>query len=495
MGATETETTTASPPRALIEPDARRRGMAISVGEGMSAQIHSALTGLGVSGNAITFGFAMLLGASDISLGICAAIPPLASTAQLVAPWLGPKLRARKGAVALMSTIARCSWLAVAALPFVVARTDVALALFLALWAIGCALLSFSGNLWISWMADLVPPRVRARYFSFRTNACNVAGILVGLGAGLVLDRWFGGVPRASQAVTVLAGDDLLRARGFAVLFSLAAFFGVTCFALLRRQPEPERVAPPAPRESGIHGLLIAPFAEASRTPGLRGLLLFVALFGFTNGFAQPYWTPFQLRSLGMDYSTVSGLLVVLGGAAQMIALPFWGRFTSRFGHRTTVAIAVCIIATHPLYYLIATPDRTWPMLCDAVSSGIAWGGYNVAIQNLALQIFGLDARRDRFFAVYIAIAGLAQAVSSIVLSSIATLAIPACVTLGGVALDRYQLIFLGTSLARAACLLVFLRAVPAPAGVVPIRAVLAALPYHVKARMEGFKFLRDDQR
>src|SRR5262245_16554253 len=229
MDATETRTAS-SPPRALIAPDARRLGMGISVVEGVSAQIHSALTGLGVSGNAITFGFAMLLGASDRSLGICAAIPPLASAAQLVAPWLGPKLRARKGAVALMSTIARCSWLAIAALPFLVARTDVALALFLVLWAVGCALLSFAGNLWISWMADLVPPSVRARYFSFRTNACNAAGILVGLGAGWSLDRWFGGFPRASHAVSVLAGDDVLRARGFALLFSLAAFFGVACF-------------------------------------------------------------------------------------------------------------------------------------------------------------------------------------------------------------------------------------------------------------------------
>jgi hypothetical protein len=128
-------------------------------------------------------------------------------------------------------------------------------------------------------------------------------------------------------------------------------------------------------------------------------------------------------------------------------------------------------------------------MWCDAVSSGVAWSGYNVSIQNLVLQIVGLDARRDRFFAVYAAVAGIAQAVSSVLLSSVAAFALPAG--------DRYQLIFLGTSVARVACLLVFVRAVPASQNAVPIRhAVVAALPYYVKTRiMEGFKLLRDDQR
>jgi hypothetical protein len=135
-------------------------------------------------------------------------------------------------------------------------------------------------------------------------------------------------------------------------------------------------------------------------------------------------------------------------------------------------------------------------MWFDAVSSGVAWSGYNVAIQNLALQIVGLDARRDRFFAVYAAVAGIAQAVSSVLLSSFATLALPAVASIGPFTFDRYQLIFLVTSLARVACLFVFVRAVPAPPNAVPIgRAVVAALPYYVKARMEGFKLLRDDQR
>jgi MFS family permease len=485
----ETEAREARVARPSIDATSRRRGLLVSIVEGVSAQSHSSLTGLGVNGNAITVGFALLLGAGDFELGLVAAIPPLCAILQLVAAAYGARLRSRKLGVIAASTVARVAWPLCGLLPFLITSRRLALVTFLAVWAISCALLSFSGNLWVSWMADLVPPRVRERYFALRSMACNVVGVVVGLAAGWSLDHWFGGVQRSAS---VGGTEDVLRAHGFALLFTLAALAGTACAFLLRAQPEPVRLATARPRPIGVRALLVEPFAEAWRAPGLRGLLVFVALFGFTNGCANPFWTPYQLENLKLDYWVVNGWLVITQGAGMMLTLPLWGRLAARAGNRWVVVLATLLICTHPLYYLIATPERTWPMYCDAGSSGIAWGGYNFAIFNLALALAAGPAR-DRLFAVYAAVAGLAQAASSVLAGGFVD-RMPQVVDLAGLVLDRRQVVFLATSIARMGCVALFLAAVSEPRGV-PIRTVIAAIPVFVKSRMELFKFMVRDPR
>lgn len=482
MGATDD---VAAPRAERLPAPVRRRGLRLSVAEGLTSQTHSALTGLGVGGNAITFGFALMLGASDVSLGLLAAIPPLASSMQLVSAAIAPRLAGRRRAVVLSSTAARLVWPLCAALPFLLGTGDAALGAFLCLFALSCGLLSFSGNLWVSWMADLVPGPLRAGYFSLRNNLCAITGIGVALAAGYTLDRWFGGVPRAA---VLDAGAQLLRAHGFALLFCVAAAFGVACALLLSAQPEPAR-APTARRPLTLREAVVAPFADALGRPGLRGFLLFVGLFGFTNGFAAPFWTPYQLEELRLPYTTVNGTFVVLQGAATALALPLWGRLARRLGDRAVVLAGVLLIATHPLYYLIATPERAWPIYLDALSSGVSWSGYNFAVFNLALAL-SVGPRPERTFAVYATTAGLAQALSSAV-SGVIVEALPHTVDLGAFALDRRQLVFAACSLSRVACVIVFLRAVPHERGL-GVRAVLAKIPYAVKAMTTQFRVLPD---
>ncbi|MBX3466641.1 MAG: MFS transporter [Planctomycetes bacterium] len=473
-----------APARAERLPTAaRRRGLTVSIVEGLASQAHSALTGLGVGGNAITFGFALMLGASDVALGLLAAIPPLASAMQLVSAAVAPRLRERRAAVVVSSAAARLLWPACAALPFLLGYGDAALAAFLCLFALSCGLLSFSGNLWVSWMADLVPGPLRAGFFSLRNNLCAITGIAVALGAGYTLDRWFGGVPRGGVAD---AAAQALRAQGFALLFCVAAVAGLACALLLRAQPEPARPAQ-ARLPLTLREAVVAPFADAVRRPGLRGFLLFVGVFGFTNGFAAPFWTPFQLEQLRLPYTTVNGTFVILQGAAMAVALPLWGLAARRLGNRIVVLAGVLLITTHPLYYLVATPERTWPIYLDALSSGVSWSGYNFAIFNLALGL-SVGPRPERAFAVYATTAGLAQALSSAA-SGVIVDALPQVVDLGPWALDRRQVVFLACSVSRAGCVALFLWAVPAERGV-GVRTVLAKIPYAVKAMTTQFRVL-----
>src|SRR5204862_5279439 len=84
--------------------------------------------------------------------------------------------------------IHRGLWLAVAAIPWVLPKGwqwQGLLAFF--------ALTSMTGQMvtpiWVSWMADLVPSRIRGRYFSRRSQLGQFVGVIVTLLMGFALDR------------------------------------------------------------------------------------------------------------------------------------------------------------------------------------------------------------------------------------------------------------------------------------------------------------------
>ena len=453
------------PQRAAISPQLRRAGLRISTCEGMVAQAHSALTGLGISGNAVTVGFALWLGATDIWLGVCAAIPALASAAQLLSSQLAPRMVSRRIAVIQAATLARCMWLCCAVAGLLLGPGKAALYIFMATWAVANVLMSFSGNMWVSWMADLCPPMLRARYFAIRTSACTAVGMGVGLAGGAALD-WAG----EQQGVV------------FSIIFVLASLAGLGCGALLFRQPEPVRQGS-LPQALALG----APFVRAFRTPTLRGILTFVVCFGAANGLAIPFWQPYQLEQLQLSFSAVNGWVVAITGVSTAASLPLWARLASRVGHRGVVAACIVLITSHPLYYMVATPQTNWLVYIDSISAGVAWGGYNVSIFNLVLAA-GAGPRMEQHFAVYSTLAGLSQGAASLLSGTVAQL-LPTTVHLAGFPLDRRQAIFLVTFVVRVGCLVVFAKLVP-KAKPSPFELVMAALPTAVRARMTDVKFM-----
>lgn len=412
--------------------------------EAMCTQAHACLTGLGAGTanvpNAITVGFAILLGARDPALGLLAALPVYASFFQFVAAAVAPRLGGRRGFIMLTTLLARVSWLAMGWIPFALGHGSAALAAFLVFWGISNAGLAMGGNLWMSWMADLCPPRIRGRYFSRHALFTTVVGILAPFLASNVLDRGFGG-----------------RAFGFAVLFTVASVFGMLAWAILRAQPEPGPRERPEPPPLELRWFL-TPFGDRS----FRPLLLFVLVFGATNGLASPFWASFQLEQLRLPYHYVSGLFVAVQGISTALALAVWGRLSDRCGNRVVVALTLALLSLSPLCYVAACgPRHWWIMLLDAALQGTGWAGYNVAIFNLVLSLTP-QTKRELYFAAYVTVLGAAQATTSVLAGSLlATL--PGSFALAGLALHPRQQVFLLTAVARVACLVFFVKALGAP--------------------------------
>ncbi len=95
-------------------------------------------------------------------------------------------------------------------LPYLPLSTTQRLWLLVFTLFIAQALLSLCANAWTNWMTDLVPLRLRGRYFSMRNTALAAIAMVVNAGAGYFLDH-----------MRILGRP----ADGYAILFSVAVLF------------------------------------------------------------------------------------------------------------------------------------------------------------------------------------------------------------------------------------------------------------------------------
>jgi len=203
-----------------------RRSLNAAVAEGAFAEIFAACA----TGAVIT-GWALYLGASAAVIGFLGALPLGAQVASLPAAWF-TSARSRK-AVALWAVgISRLTFLPLLALPTLDATPDAKLDLFLGIVAISTVASVIGNSAWVAWMGDLVPDRLRGRFFGRRTVFLSIAGTLTSLGAAILLDR-LAPIGWTGAALSVLTAAAFLA--------------GVVSIVLMLRQHEP-----PVPAEPGV---------------------------------------------------------------------------------------------------------------------------------------------------------------------------------------------------------------------------------------------------
>ncbi|MCD4699195.1 MAG: hypothetical protein K8R91_01305, partial [Phycisphaerae bacterium] len=141
-----------------------------------------------ISGSQMTV-FCRMLGFTNRDFGILAAIPWAATLAQLVASVAIERTGLRKYPVIFYAGIHRILWIAVAAVPFLFRPGKAAIWVFLGIFGISCVLAHLSVPRWHMWMSDLIPRRVRGRYFATRSLWTLPIQVVVVIAAGILLDR------------------------------------------------------------------------------------------------------------------------------------------------------------------------------------------------------------------------------------------------------------------------------------------------------------------
>jgi MFS family permease len=373
------------------------------------------------AGGAIFTGWALYLHASAALTGLIVALPQMAQLVQLPAAWSTARLGHKRAAVALVAA-SRQVMLPLVALPFLHERTG--RTVLLAVVTVASVLAILGNNAWTTWMGELVPRRIRGRYFGRRTALCTIANASASAAAGLLLD-W--ARPRG------LAGIAL------AALQLCACASGVATTLLMLRQHDPAPARDPAPPRLAT---ALAPF----RDPAVRGLLRYVVTWNLAVGLAGSFFALHMLKNLRMGFA-----LVALHGAtlavARVLTAPLWGRLIDRLGARPVLIACGLGVSAVPLIWLFPTPEFLWPLALDAVMAGALWGGHNLAM--FVLPLTTTPARgRPSYIAAVAAAGGFAFTVAT-ACGGLLSQCVPDRFTLRGHPFWSLQVLFLLSALLR----------------------------------------------
>ncbi len=315
-------------------------------------------------------GLAVALDASNVLIGVLAAIPFLVQLLQIPAVLLVERLRQRRRVAVAASALGRCFLLAVAAAPLL--PGPAAIALVAGALAVHQGLGAVSGCAWNSWMRDLVPEDRYGRFFGLRNLMTTTFSLLLSLAAGAAIDAWKHRAPESA----IFA---------YSALFATGATAGLIGAVLLARTPEPPMAPPPVAQRP--LALLAEPFHDGN----FRRLIAFLAAWNFAVNLAGPFLTVYMLRTLGMPMAMVVGLNVV-SQVANLAFLQVWGRLGDRFGSRAVLRLTaplflVCLLA----WSLTGQPWLSGALLPLLVVlhalMGLSTAGVGLASGNIAMKL------------------------------------------------------------------------------------------------------------
>ncbi len=377
-------------PQEHIDEVQTARGLHSLMIDGVCSQVMGVL-----NGGAFLIAFALLMGASNVVIGLLAAIGPLTQILQIPAIALVNKTRHRKALVVLSSFAGRLFWILIALLPWFF-PTELQIPLFLAALFIYFGLGAISGCAFNSWMRDFIPENIMGSYFAKRMAVSIAVGAVLSLGAGAGVDLYkkYMGAETGAYTIIFLIG-------GAAGL--LGAFF-------LSRIPEPKMA--PASGESLLK-LLAAPFHNHN----FRQLLAFLGSWNFAVNLAGPFFAVYMLTRLNQSMTVILGLSV-LSQLVNVAFLRLWGKLADRFSNKSVLAASgpmfILSILIWPFTTMPESYFLTFPLLVIIhILAGISTAGVTLCAGNIALKAAPKGAA-TAYLATNALVSGIAATVAPI---------------------------------------------------------------------------------
>ena len=350
-------------PSETVTPEAIERGLRAGHWEAaMSLALFSLI------GGAFLTGWALQLGASMTYIGLLNAAGAAALVVQLPGAWISSRWPERKKLWTITQIPGRALWMLIPLLPLVMTTPTHARGWALVLIYLSFVLMNISGPAWSSWLRDFVPEDRMGRHLGTRVATGLVAGGVVGLLGGVLVDR--------------IKGDTPHMLFIYGTLFGVGALVGLLGVLFALRQPEPRAEADPR----SFFSLVAAPLADTN----FRRFLHFMLAWNLAAFLAAPFGTAYILNRLHMDMRWAVGLGVLIQ-LVMALFMPMWGRLTDRFTSKSVMSI-VCPLSllTYPAWILAGNVQsdfmRIGLLVALHVIGGLAAGGMIVASSNLLMK-------------------------------------------------------------------------------------------------------------
>ncbi len=339
--------------------------------------------------------FATALRASEFEKGLLAAMPFLASLLCIPAALLIERTGERKRIFFWGLLTQRFMWIPIAVLPvWLIQRYGVesaaapAMALFLMLMFLMHAGQAVGGPAWISWMADVVPDRVRGKYFGRRRQWGILPALPAAVAVGYLLDR-YGGTPQTTP---------LRMLYWCSGIFLVAMVFGVMDIAMFKGVADV-----PKPPRRGAH--LLRAWLLPLRNRNFLWFAGFVATLVFAVSFMGQFVTFYIIEQLGGapggtgargGVNMVTQLMLIVAPAlAQLLVFSTWGRAADRMGKRPLMILAGLGLVPVGLGWCLVTRQTIWLGYVLSAAGAALWAGVEIANFNLVLEFAGSDELSD----------------------------------------------------------------------------------------------------
>jgi len=320
---------------------------------------------------AFLIAFALKLGASNLQIGLLAAIGPLAQLLQLPGIYLVERIRNRRLICVWAGILGRSCWLFIGLIPLAF-QPELGVILLLGAVIFYSLTTAISGCSWNSWMRDLVPQNILGTFFSRRMSIAIGVGIVLSLLAAGYLDLW-------------KKYFSAQETQGYSILFFISFLAGLSGVYIVSRIPEPRMAASHV--NLNFLELLRLPFRDTN----YRKLIVFLCSWNFAVNLAAPFFMVYMLKRLGLSMSFIIGM-TILSQVVNIIFLKIWGRFTDTFSNKSVLAICGPLVVFSILAWTFTTlPEKyflTIPLVVIIhVVLGISSSGVALATGNIGLKL------------------------------------------------------------------------------------------------------------
>jgi len=323
--------------------------------------------------------FFIAAGIANISIGLLSTLPILlGSLLQAITPWGINWTGSYRSWAVFTAGLQAASLLSMAILCWAnLATFWTLLPVTILYWGGGMA----SGPAWNSWMEFLIPPRIRTKYLSTRMRICQICLLIAICATGLLL----------RQSV-----NHLLL---FAGLFGVGGILRSFSTAMLGSQTEsPAWLAEHQALEKAGKGI------DNIRKTAWETLPFFIAI-QFAVYVSAPYFTPFMLRAMGMDYG-IFMFLIVLGYLGRVLTLNYAGEIAKRWGIRRLLWLGGAGLI--PLAVGWWFHQSLWFLIVLQLVGGVAWGFYELAMSLVFLEMIP-GHLRSKVLSIYGVLNGVAM--------------------------------------------------------------------------------------
>jgi len=398
--------------------DQSRRWFRYIAIEGSAATVFVTLTG-----GAFLTGMALMLGANDFQIGLLVALPFLMQVAQLASPFLVDKIGGRKKLVIRSALFARQLWWLL--IPILLLTGGWRLEALLGIVIISGIIIMLAAPAWLSWMSDLVPERIRGRFFGVRNSWVAFATVGASLIGGIIIDMY------ESKGM-----DNV----GFAVIVGLSCLSAFIAFLYTNKLPS-------NPIESEKHKFTLRQMTRPLKDNRYRYLLKTFFIWNFGVGISAAFFAPHMINNLGMSFTLIS----LYSSIAALVAIALnkpWGALIDRFGCRPVIIICSFAIALVPLIWLLPRKDMIWILLPEVIFSGAFWSGFNLAAFNMPIAY---SPREDRivYLAVFSVLTGLGFFAASILGGLLAQIWVDVNYHFGSYNIINYHILFVLSGILR----------------------------------------------